>query len=57
MCAQGEPPLFPSPTPPPQLTMGQWEVHFAETPEGALLICPDSLTRPPLGHLLKEKKS
>jgi len=34
------------------------ELHFTETPEGALIICPDSMTiRPPLGHLLKEKKS
>ena len=33
------------------------ELHFTETPEGMLLICPDSLTRPPLGHLPKEKKS
>jgi len=34
------------------------ELHFTETPEGILLICPDSLTtRPPLGLLLKEKNS
>jgi hypothetical protein len=29
------------------------ELHFAETPEGALLICQDSLTtQSPLGHFL-----
>ena len=34
------------------------ELHFTETPEGMLLICPDSLiTQPLLGHLPKEKKS
>jgi len=34
------------------------ELHFTETPEGMLLVCPDSFTnRPPMGQLLKENNT